>query len=410
MTTLTPNTQLKRISKLDIQLKGNDSIRLKWGRKHLKAELHALAILNAFSQPKTFAAGLLQVAQTENCDEMTLSNTISQLFDAGVLRDVKAVQKKKQGATIAFDSPAIHIEMLNDRTRTDHYLKAIREVVKPGDIVVDLGTGTGVLALAAAQAGASHVYAIEVNKTIAEVAKANFERNGFADKITLCEGRSNDIVLPERADVLVSEIIGDDPFDEQIIELTTDARLRFLKPNAKMIPDRIEIFGLLLAIPQAEFSKYRFSEESISNWNAWYDIDFSALMNMPLPENEPLFNIPPQKTVKWDRFHPPLHLVSIDLKQHSDQRIKQHEVITVQADGLLNGLLIYFEVQLSPKSRLSSHPDKAGQDNHWYSPVWGVVPSINLESGVELSIDYEADSRRNWTYAHVSSLKGVKSG
>ena len=80
MTTLTPNTQLQRISKLDIQLKGNDSIRLKWGRKHLKAEVHTLAILNAFSQPKTFAAGLLQVAQTENCDETTLSNTFFDSF------------------------------------------------------------------------------------------------------------------------------------------------------------------------------------------------------------------------------------------------------------------------------------------------------------------------------------------
>ena len=410
MTTLTPNTQLQRISKLDIQLKGNDLVRLKWGRKHLKAGVHTLAILSAFSQPKTFAAGLTQVAQTENCDEIALSNTILQLFDAGVLRDVQAIRKIKQGTTIGFNSPAIHIEMLNDRTRTDHYLKAIREVVKPGDIVVDLGTGTGVLALAAAQAGASHVYAIEINKSIAEVARANFARNGFADTITLCQGRSTDIVLPERADVLVSEIIGDDPFNEQIIELTTDARLRFLKPNAKMIPYRIEIFGLLLTVPAEKISKHKFSKKSIDTWNAWYGIDFSALMGMSHIDNEPLFNIPPQKTIEWDRLHPPLHLVSVDLQQHYDQRIRRSEALTVQADGLLNGLLVYFEAHLSPQSHLSSHPDKAGQDNHWRSPVWAVVPPINLNVGAKISIQYEADSRHNWTYAHVSSLNCQETG
>lgn len=402
MTTLNPTTQLQRIPKLDIQLKGNNSVRLKWGRKHLSAGIHTLAILNAFRQPKTYAAGLAHVIQSEGSDEGTLSNTIAQLFDAGVLRDIEAVQKMKQGPTIGFNSPAIHIEMLDDRARTEHYLKAIREVVRPGDIVVDLGTGTGILALAAAQAGAAHVYAIEVNKGIAEVAKANFAQNGFADKITLCQGRSTEITIPERADVLVSEIIGDDPFNEQIIEMTTDARLRFLKPSGRMIPNRIELFGLPLTIPSAEYSKYIFSQESIANWYAWYDIDFSSLIQMQHDENEPLFHIAPQHTNTWDRLHAPIRLANVDLHHYRDQRINFSETVTTSTSGLLNGLLVYFEVQLSSQTRLSTHPDKAGFDNHWRSPVWGVFPTINLQVGDAITVQYEADSRRNWTYAHVT--------
>ncbi|MGB1251225.1 MAG: 50S ribosomal protein L11 methyltransferase [Candidatus Promineifilaceae bacterium] len=401
MATLNPTKHLQRVPKLAIQLKANNSVQLKWGRKHLSAGIHTLAILNAFRQPKTFADGLKQVVQTEQGNEEALSSTISQLFDAGVLRNVDVAKKVETSSTIAFDTPMIHIEMLNDRTRTAQYLKAIREVVREGDVVVDLGTGTGVLALAAAQAGASHVYAIEINARIARAAKANFARNGFADKISLHLGRSTGIVLPERADVLISEIIGNDPFDEQIIEMTTDARLRFLKPNARMIPNRIEVYGLPVTIPSVEYAKHIFSSQSADDWHSWYDIDFSALTEMHPIDYEPLFNITPQMTKTWPRLHAPLRFANVDLHQYRDQHVSHQETVQAQADGRLNGLLIYFEVELSKHISLSTHPDKAGVENHWRSPVWGIFPAVDVKVGDLFTVQYEADSQRNWTYASV---------
>ncbi len=402
MTTLTPQTQLQRIPELDVHLNGDDSVQLKWKQNQLKANMHTLEVLSTFTQPTTFEAGLKQMLQAEEHDAAALSQTIRQLFDAGVLCEVEVAQTMMQNSTIDFNSPSIHIEMLNDRARTKRYINAIREVVRPGDIVVDLGTGTGVLAMAAAQAGASHVYAIEINKDIAEIAKANFALNGFADTITLCHGNSTDITLPEQADVLVSEIIGDDPLDEQIIELTADARKRFLKPDARMIPNRIELFGLLVTIPSAEYSKHKFSPEVVAQWKDWYNLDFSALVKMPHAKNAPLFNITTQLMIDWDRLHPPLALANIDLYQNRDQLIDHSETFNIQIDGLLNGLLVYFEVQLSPQIRLSSHPDKVSRNNHWRSPVWGVVPAIDLKIGDNLYIQYEADLKHNWTYAHVT--------
>jgi predicted RNA methylase len=81
----------------------------------------------------------------------------------------------------------LHVALLNDRRRTG--AETITQVVKPGDVVVDLASGTGILALAAARAGAAHVYAIE-STAVGRVAQALFEANGFGDRITLLSGWS----------------------------------------------------------------------------------------------------------------------------------------------------------------------------------------------------------------------------
>jgi predicted RNA methylase len=104
----------------------------------------------------------------------------------------------------------LHLALLNDRRRTTSFLDTIATVVRPGDVVVDVGTGTGVLALAAARAGARHVYAIEMGG-IADCAEGLFEASDASDRITLVRGRSLDVRLPERADVLVCELIGHAP-------------------------------------------------------------------------------------------------------------------------------------------------------------------------------------------------------
>jgi|SRR5215813_11552852 len=98
------------------------------------------------------------------------------------------------------DAILFHASMLNDRRRTAGYLASIRDVVKPGDVVVDIGTGTGILAIAAVRAGARHVYAIEE----ARVARTLFEATGMTDHMTLIRGRSTEVRLPQRADVLTN--------------------------------------------------------------------------------------------------------------------------------------------------------------------------------------------------------------
>ena len=103
-------------------------------------------------------------------------------------------------------SPYSHEEMLMDKIRCDAYQDAIQRTVKPGDVVVDLGAGTGLLSFFAVQAGARHVYAIEAS-SIADFAAKLIEANGFRDRITLVREDSKKARLPERCNVLVTETL-----------------------------------------------------------------------------------------------------------------------------------------------------------------------------------------------------------
>src|SRR5258708_17609680 len=129
-----------------------------------------------------------------------------------------------------FDSPIVQERLLLDKVRCDAYREAIHRTVKPGDVVVDLGAGHGLLSFFALQAGARHVYAMEMSR-IADAAAELIEANGFQDRITLIRENSRKVRLPERCDVLVTETLSAFCFDaENIIEFFAAAPQRFLNP------------------------------------------------------------------------------------------------------------------------------------------------------------------------------------
>jgi PIN domain nuclease of toxin-antitoxin system len=116
-----------------------------------------------------------------------------------------------------------HLSMLHDTARMDAFRRAIDASVQPGDIVVDLGCGSGVLSFMACEAGAGKVYAIEGGPVI-DVARELAVDNGFDDRIEFLAGWSIEIGLLEPADVLISETIGNAGLDEGIVAWTFDAR------------------------------------------------------------------------------------------------------------------------------------------------------------------------------------------
>jgi hypothetical protein len=150
-----------------------------------------------------------------------------------------------------FADPWSQEQMLLDRARCTAYREAILRTVKPGDVVIDLGAGTGLLSFFAVQAGARHVYAIEMSR-IADVAEQLIAANRMHDRITLIRGNSREVDVPERADVLVTETLSTCGFDdENIIAYIEDARDRMLKADAIVIPQTCST--LLMPIQTDEF-------------------------------------------------------------------------------------------------------------------------------------------------------------
>jgi type I protein arginine methyltransferase len=132
-----------------------------------------------------------------------------------------------------------HEKMLGDRVRVDTYHEAIDRLVGPDDVVVDLGTGTGILAMFAARR-ARHVYAIDHSPFI-ELAQRVAAHNGF-DNITFVREHSKDFSPPEPIDVVIHEQMGDELLNENMIDNLLDLRRRVMAPGGRILPARFEFF------------------------------------------------------------------------------------------------------------------------------------------------------------------------
>ena len=150
--------------------------------------------------------------------------------------------------------------MIADNVRMNAHTEALRRAVKPGDIVLDIGTGTGIFALLACQFGARRVYALEPNENI-EVAKRLARENGFAERIEFIRDISTNVSFPEQADVIISDLRGLLPFHEKHIPALVDARKRLLKPGGVLIPKRDILRVCVVEAPEL-YKKYTSPWES----------------------------------------------------------------------------------------------------------------------------------------------------
>ncbi len=390
---LTKHTVLQRAPDLTIELSAITDVELILEGDSFFGSQVTLAILDTFSTPKTIEQGLAELRPRIKGARawLELTRHVTALYRWGVLHEPDQQQPFLHSGPDCFDSASVHIRMLNDRARTGSYRRAIQETVTPEDVVVDVGTGTGVLAVTAALAGARHVYAIEGSNT-GRLAQRAFAANGLADRITLVPGRSTHVDLPEKADVLVSEIIGNDPLDEGILGTTADALKRFLKPDARLIPRNLQIYGLPVSIPANLFETHTFTDRAAKRWQTWYDMDFSALASATYRRNHTLFTST-YNTREWPCISEPVLLAELDLKSVDHRPVEADVEVQVKRSGELNGIIVFFETRLSESVHFSIHPSKATSDNSWDSKVWIAGTPVAYELGDTFNLTYTYGDR-----------------
>jgi type I protein arginine methyltransferase len=147
-----------------------------------------------------------------------------------------------------------HGRMIADRIRVGAYRRALEDVVRPGDVVVDIGSGTGVLAVLACQFGARKVYAIECDEII-ELARQIAKDNGCQDRIEFIRDLSTRVELPEKANVVVADLHGALPVYCGCIEALIDARRRFLAAGGAMIPRTEHIWIAVADLPETTYAE-----------------------------------------------------------------------------------------------------------------------------------------------------------
>lgn len=145
--------------------------------------------------------------------------------------------------------PDWHFKIVKDERRNQAYDAALRRAVRPGMRVLDIGSGTGLLAMMAARAGAEEVVSCEMNPAVADAAAEIVALNGYADRVRIVAKHSRDLDVRSdmggQADLLVSELISADMLGEGMLGIAEDASRRLLNPGAAMIPRAAQVMVAL---------------------------------------------------------------------------------------------------------------------------------------------------------------------
>ena len=344
------------------------------------------ATLSLFARPLALGDAIDRVErQAPSTDFAPTVNILNVLIEEGALVRPDA----SGGPASGWADPVEHARMLHDDRRTGDYLTALRAAVRPGDVVLDIGTGSGVLAVAAARVGARRVYAVEASD-IAEVARRVFAANGVTDTVTLVPGWSREIELPEPADLLVAEIIGNEPLEEEILETTLDARRRLLRPDARLIPHTLTLLARPLCLPDADARQRAIGRAAVERWRRVYDMEFQPLLDAALPGP---VNMPTEAEVvaTWPPVGPSTLLVALDLATFTEASVRASADLIVDEPGTVNAVAVTFRASLHGAIEHTLDP-WTWPTSSWATSVWVLPDPVDLAAGEVLRVHYHRRS------------------
>jgi predicted RNA methylase len=270
-----------------------------------------------------------------------------------------------------YEFPSIHSDMIYDEHRVHAYRRAIERTVKPGDVVVDVGTGTGILSFLCLQAGAARVHAIDRSPVI-RWAQRLAETNGMADRITFHECDSREAEIGERADVIISELIGHMAFEEGMIESISDAISRFLKREGSLIPQSVALF----AAPVCEREIYK---TCIDGWKAAYGIDYKVM------RDEAIKTSYVTDIAECDLFAKHQAIFAVDFERNANVELQAERSFEIYRDGYINGIAFWFDSVLADVVRLSSGP---WSKTHWKQCFTPLTCPEKVNAGDRLNVAF----------------------
>ena len=291
----------------------------------------------------------------------------------------------------------VHRTMICDRVRTEAFERAINAVVRPGDVVLDVGAGSGILSLFAARAGAARVYAVE-RTTVAVLAADLADANGFGDVIEVIHGDLMDIELPEKVDVIVSEWLGGFGIDEGMLTPVIVARDRWLKPGGVMIPASVTAWAGLV--------HDRYLSDTVDFLRERpYGLDLGLLVETTV--NEISYSGTFRHLAAADsRSQPGLlwttdaHTIPLELARAPHEA---EVTLEVHDAGTANALALWFSAELAPGVSLSIGP--GDPPTHWgmtTAPLrWAIdlAPPMSVRARVRTALAQPMGTWTRWAIA-----------
>ena len=265
--------------------------------------------------------------------------------------------------------------MIADSVRIGPYVRALECAVRPGDVVVDLGSGPGFLALIAARAGASRVYAIDFAE-IVHFGRQFAATNNLTDRIEFLHCDSQQVQLPERANVIVSDIRGTLPFSGHSVLSLQDARRRFLAEGGTMIPQRDTLYAAVVESGKCY-------NELISPWQSSIKgLDLSAALPYVLNEVHGTHFTPQQLVTEPQAW--------CVLEYMKDPSIRAAATLQFRAtrDVTSHGVALWFDTQLFGDYGFSSAPGPNTVYGHSFLP-W--LQPVTITVGQAIQVELHAD-------------------
>ena len=312
-----------------------------------------------------------------------LEESIEYLKQAIELKPDFAEARKNLNSVASSVVPAWHLSMMNDEVRNKAYSDALKLAVGDGDVVLDIGTGSGLLSLMAAASGAEKVITCETSRTIAETAKEIIESNGYKEKISVLNKHSTDLIvgedLPQRADLIISEILSSEFVGEGVRTTVLDSNKRLLKKGGTMIPQSGKI-----RIAMIDNSPEIFTNTSVANVHGFDLSKFNSITQSKFnlkPRDNPLLLSNPEDVFNINFYD-------------ASEVVREEKIIKlrVNQDGLCVGLIQLIWIHLYKEIEYENKPGE--NDSHWNTPIYlfdePVVAKIGdvLEIKAVLGEDY----------------------
>lgn len=290
---------------------------------------------------------------------------------------------------MSYSRIAGHRAMVFDATRNELYAQALRKLVQPGSVVLDLGAGLGIHGLLAAAAGATRVYLVEPQPVV-QAAKDVARANGLSNRLIVLQDRIEDVTVPEPVDLIVSVFTGNLLFSEDLLPSLFHARDRYLKPGGRLVPDRAELWLAPLYAPDLH-------AKHVARWSdPILELDYSSTRRFAA--NEILF-------LRHEEFRGSLRLADgvilsdVDLTTASSGDCKGATRCRVETSGLCHGLLGWIRIRLLD-NWMSTDPDSP--EVHWSPVMLPVDPPLPLVQGEEVELTLLRPAHGDWTWSVVA--------
>ncbi|GBG71689.1 hypothetical protein CBR_g9102 [Chara braunii] len=292
-------------------------------------------------------------------------------------------------------------EMLSDRVRMEAYHSAIFRNARHfrGKVVLDVGTGSGILAVWAAQAGAKKVYAVETTD-MANQARKVAEGNNVACTVEVIQASIEDVTLPEKVDIIISEWMGYFLLRESMFDSVIIARDRWLKPGGAMYPSHARMFLAPMRSALADQKMQEF-QHSMADWDRFvldtreqFGVDMSCLAKSYEEEQKKYY----LQTSLWNSLYPNQLLgAAAVIKEIDCLTATVNDISTVDADfsiplyegvNRVSGYSGWFDVHFrgSPAAPADSEVQldtapSLDETTHWGQQVFLMHPPLRARGG-----------------------------